>query len=215
MGDRPGHRFRGNQWTGARRGAGGTGTSSRGDWGEADRDVRNSDGTLKDDRSGEPPAPGEPFVVYRLGRSGTTELQGNAGNAEGVADHLIRTGDSGGGHGDTIHAFRVTVNEEFGDYQMIRGGQPQTFGGLQAQTEKVGRLVMFDQGDGRAGVVYSFDKAAKSKYKAEKIGQVTLNQAEQRLKAKGLWDHVAGGGRSIGAGGTLSIADGIREVFRG
>jgi hypothetical protein len=85
---------------------------------------------------GDPPAVGSKFIVYRLGSAKGTDLSGrNAGNADGVALHLanLQGEFSAKDHGDTIHAFEVSVGKEFGKYQGLNKSK-----GL--DTDEVGRI---------------------------------------------------------------------------
>jgi hypothetical protein len=205
--------------------------ASRGDFGadaSPDRGVRLPDGTLADERGGDAPKPGEPFVVYRLGRSTTEELAGNAGNADGVARHLVNVDDFekpkfAAGSGDTIHAFRVVVAEEFGPYEGIVGGRPTHGSGVgQAAGEAVGRTSTAGPGQGLyrrapssggAGttVAYSFPKGGK--FKAERIASVPLSRVREILGRHADARDSRGAG-NFDLSGSLLGAEAIREAFK-
>ena len=189
----------------ASQGSGSYGVRSVGDFGAGrpDRGVRLPDGTLADERGEREPAPGEPFVVYRLGRSTSKDLHSNAGNADGVALHLARVDDFekpafSGGVGDTIHAFRVVVPERFTDYSAIVAGRP-THGGA-AKEPGVGRT------ETKGRVSYSFPPGAK--FKAELIASVPLDAVRSILEQQGFR---AG---SFDESGSRLGASAIRAAFK-
>lgn len=167
---------------------------------------RLPDGTLADERGGdEPPKPGEPFIVYRLGRSTTTELRGNAGNAESVSWHLTNVDDMEGpawqyGSGDTVHAFRVVVDKEFGNYE-------QMLSKVVGEGSTVGRTAR-DTKDGRVRTVsYSFP--AGGPFRAERIASIPLSRVREILQGK----YPEGRG-DFDLSGSAKGADAIREAFR-
>lgn len=124
---------------------------------------------------GEPPAPGQPFLVFRVGSTPSVEGR-NAGNAGAVASMLQRMDDydgpqSAGMNGyNQVAVFKVTVDEPFGQYQHSQ------FGRLDGQGTAVGRRA------DRSAVSYSFPRGGG--WKAEPLGTVSLDDLRAEAKAR-------------------------------
>jgi len=141
---------------------------------------------LSDERSGDPAAkPGTPFIVYRVGMKPILDNR-NAGNANAVADFLARSQDfesSISTKADRVHIFEVTVNEPFGRYEGLTGGE-------QAEHKTVGRNTV-------RGVSYSFPKGAK--FTQRLIKTVTIEALHAELKKSYDAEDFDEAGTNIGA----------------
>lgn len=174
--------------------AGGRGEPS----GPADADEKKGD---------HPKGNGDSFVVYRAGAEHDKDLSGrNAGNANGVANHLARMDDAmtpgfgGGSKATHVHAYRVKLKAPMSSqYQAInRGGAGA--GGPQGGPVGKADLSPFGHGD----YAYSFPHGGD--YEAEHIGSVPIDDVRSHLKGK------HGDADEIGDYGTELIADSIREI---
>lgn len=122
-----------------------------------------------------PQPPGTSILVYRLGRENSQTLAGsNAGNSAGVAAHLAMVDDFDmpaqvGGTGDTVHVFRVTVDQNYGAYEAATKSRGAT-------RETVGRRGRY------GGVWYSF---GQSGYSQEYLGSVSLNEVRAAVREQG------------------------------
>lgn len=158
-GDSPGHEFRGNQYTN------GQGTSGK------DSGPRGSK-TFHDERGGAPPKVGDYFIVYRLGSKEGTTIEGkNAGNADGTASHIARIDDYerpqfDSGSGDTLHAFRVKLEEPFTAYTPIVNNSKSG--------TKVGRQ------EQNGVIAYSFARGGRG-YTFEHLKSIPLARVKKEL----------------------------------
>ena len=133
-----------------------------------------------------PAVPGKPFLAYRLAAADRSDLKNtNAGNAEGVAYHLLRASSDEGsqpafGFGDTLHVYEV-VADEFGDYASFISGSATNLSNASVLgvdgRPAVGRVAA----GGFKGTAYSF---ADSGYTAELLESVPVAEVNQRLKDK-------------------------------
>lgn len=150
-------------------------------WDFSPDQARSSDGkwTSSGDESGkdaEGPKAGDSFVVYRLGSGKSGDLHGkNAGNAQGVADHISNMLDQekpgqGQGFGDTVTAYRVKLKGPTDTYERMNSGGSSYHG-------KVGRDT-----DLGGGVRYSFPEAKHQAFEAEKIGSAKVSDLHEHLQ---------------------------------
>ena len=148
-----------------------------------------------------PQPPGTPIVVYRLASSNSRTLAGaNAGNAQGVAAHLSMLDDYEkpsfvGGQGDTIHVYRVTIDQPYGPYETAGSSRKATNG-------TVGRR------DRYGGVWYSF---GQNGYTEEYLGSVTLDEVRGELAARGYESFDESGAQEGGAVIRQVVSRGIGE----
>lgn len=152
---------------------------------------------LRDEASGaDPPKPGEPFIVYRVGSSGELKNR-NAGNADAIGLFLGRLDDfdrpqpKGSGESNVVTAFRVVLDKPFGKYE--RGIQGRAMAGA-----GVGRLAE------KFGTSYSFPASG---FKAEPIGTVSLDELRKLAKQQ----H---GDESFDYIGGRAAADVVRSAFK-
>lgn len=144
--------------------------------GRKDADEKKGDGLKK---------AGDSFVVYRAGAEHDKDLSGrNAGNADGVANHLVRMHDpdgpafaSGGDKATHVHAYRVKLKGDMSDnYENIARGAKDgaKTGGA------VGRRDLSFKKNG--DYAYSFPHGGD--YEAEHIGAVPIADVEKHLNEK-------------------------------
>jgi len=123
-----------------------------------------------------PAVPGKPFIVYRLAADNRTSLKNtNAGNAMGVAAHLMRVDDMEGpapayGFGDTVHVYEVTV-DEFGDYQQYHSGESVSRGAVDGV---VGR-------SGTESITYSFPESG---FKSKRVAKMPFSELKEKIVEK-------------------------------
>lgn len=145
-------------------------------------------------RPDRPPAPGESFLVYRLGESGELANR-NAGNADAVARYIMGTEDPMGpisSRAGKVFAYEVTLDEGqpgFGKYEGLTGAKP-------GKELTVGRAAR------DAEVAYSFPEKG---YKAKLLGERSLDLLRTKLKNAG-FESFDDAGSNIGARA-------IREAF--
>ncbi len=140
-----------------------------------------------------PPAPGEKFLVYRLGTSGELSNR-NAGNAQAVARYIMGTEDPMGpvsSRAAKVQVYEVTLDEgtAFGKYEGLTGGRAGKEGA-------VGRVVRDSE------VAYSFPEKG---YKSKLVGERSLDHLRQKLMNAG-YQSFDDAGSNIGARA-------IREAF--
>ncbi len=122
------------------------------------------------------PKPGEPLLVYRLGKEGGLDNR-NAANSHALGLFLTRIDDfdspqPGGGTGNVITAYEVTAAEGFGGYTNFTKGR--ALNGTEAAEPGRGGV-----GGDERGVQYSFPKGGK--WKAKPIASVTLDEVRSKL----------------------------------
>lgn len=129
---------------------------------------------LRDEPGGDTgaPAPGQRFIVYRLGETAGTLANRNAGNADSVARYIMGTEDALGpisSKAQKVFAYEVTVDQPFGKYEGLTAAREGAQG-------TPGRTVRGDE------VAYSFPKEG---YQAKLVGQTTLQDLRAALTERG------------------------------
>jgi hypothetical protein len=120
-----------------------------------------------------PPKAGEPFVVYRVAEREGLENR-NAGNANGVALHVMNQQSSEGARTtgnapDHIYAYRIIPDSDVdGKYEGA------TYNGT-LKGDKIGRV------ENKYGIAYSFPEKG---YKSELIGKVSLEDLKKQAGNK-------------------------------
>ncbi len=122
--------------------------------------------------AGEPPKPGQPFLVIRLGRNPALTNR-NAGNPQGVANFLARLDDdfegskpAGTSADNTLFVHRVTAPAEFSKYEQAAGAKP-------LKGDSIGRS------SDKNGVIYSFPEG---KFESEMVSQMPMSEVRAELK---------------------------------
>jgi hypothetical protein len=134
-----------------------------------------STGTAVESARSNKPQVGKPFLVFRIGSpDGSSLANKNGGNAEGIADHLIRMDQPGDiAPATTIHMFEVTA-EAFGGYTAMHNGHKDE--GEDSQGAYVGKLI-FDKGN---GYTFSF---GKSGYTEKHLGSFPIQDVRDKFGA--------------------------------
>lgn len=161
------------------------------------RKGEKADDEIVDEPNGAAPVkPGQPFLVYRVGKGGDIANR-NAGNAAAIGMFLQRLDDfdqsspEGKAAPDVITAYKVVLDRPFGQYEAGAAGAPM-------KSKAVGRV------DGRLGVSYSFP--AKGAYTVEQLGAVPIT------KVRELGQQLHGYADFDDMGGTMAAAM-VREAF--
>ena len=118
-----------------------------------------------------PPAPGEKFLVYRLGSTEALANR-NAGNADSVARFIMGTEDPMGpvaSRAGKVFAYEVELEQPFGKYEGLTGARA-------GKEPAVGRVTRGDE------VAYSFPEAG---YKMKPIGARSLEDVRAILMKSG------------------------------
>jgi hypothetical protein len=173
-----------------------------------DKPVRVSSGKAWPKEDNGKATKGDEILVYRIGSEKGGLAGRNGGNANALAEHLVRYDDPdapafSSGFGNTVTAYRVKLTADPSKYVASVGGKPAR-GGTEAELESgVGRSVYHGKND-YVSVAYSFP-ASGAGYEHESLDSVPLDAVRAELKKMGY--------RNADDAGTLKTTDAIRAAF--